>query len=113
MLLESKRAAGSPKPGGFDLHPFGFDSFGLPAENAAIRHNIHPKGWTDENIAAFTRTCKKLAFAWADWANGSSPRLRVAVTAASTATPALRIPGIPCLMQPPEALGGCSSVSTD
>ena len=59
------------------------------------------------------RVNEKLAFAWADWANGSSPRLRVAVTAASTATPALRIPGIPCLMQPPEALGGCSSVSTD
>ncbi len=48
------------------LHPFGFDSFGLPAENAAIRHGVHPAEWTEKNIAQFTETCKKLAFAW-DW----------------------------------------------
>ncbi len=33
------------------LHPIGFDSFGMPAENAAIKHKIHPKSWTYENIA--------------------------------------------------------------
>ncbi|AQW88502.1 leucyl-tRNA synthetase [Campylobacter pinnipediorum subsp. caledonicus] len=32
------------------LHPIGFDSFGMPAENAAIKHKIHPKKWTYENI---------------------------------------------------------------
>ena len=33
------------------LHPIGFDSFGMPAENAAIKHKIHPKIWTYDNIA--------------------------------------------------------------
>ena len=33
------------------LHPMGFDSFGMPAENAAIKHNIPPAKWTLENIA--------------------------------------------------------------
>ena len=32
------------------LHPIGFDSFGMPAENAAIKHKIHPRKWTYENI---------------------------------------------------------------
>ena len=52
---------------GFDvLHPFGFDAFGLPAENAAIKHGIHPKEWTYANIEQFTQSCKRLAFAY-DW----------------------------------------------
>ena len=38
------------------LFPMGFDAFGLPAENAAIRHNIHPAIWTFENIAAHARS---------------------------------------------------------
>ncbi|HPK54605.1 MAG TPA: class I tRNA ligase family protein, partial [Smithellaceae bacterium] len=33
------------------LHPMGWDSFGMPAENAAIDHKIHPAQWTNENIA--------------------------------------------------------------
>lgn len=37
------------------LYPIGFDAFGLPAENAAIQHNIHPQDWTKENIAFMTR----------------------------------------------------------
>jgi leucyl-tRNA synthetase len=52
---------------GYDvLHPFGYDAFGLPAENAAIARNIHPREWTYANIAAFTESCKRLAISY-DW----------------------------------------------
>ena len=48
------------------LHPIGFDSFGLPAENAAIENNSHPKDWTYENIAIMEKELKKLGFSY-DW----------------------------------------------
>jgi len=48
------------------LHPMGFDSFGLPAENAAIKHGIHPAIWTSANIKEMERQLKQLGFSY-DW----------------------------------------------
>ena len=48
------------------LHPIGFDSFGMPAENAAIKHKIPPAKWTMENIANMTRQLKELGLSY-DW----------------------------------------------
>ena len=48
------------------LHPIGWDSFGLPAENAAIQHNENPEKWTDENIAYMKMQLKKLGLMY-DW----------------------------------------------
>ncbi len=48
------------------LHPMGWDSFGMPAENAAIKHGIAPKKWTLENIANMTKQQKALGLAY-DW----------------------------------------------
>ena len=48
------------------LHPMGFDSFGLPAEQYAIQTGNHPEGFTLENIATFTRQLKMLGFGL-DW----------------------------------------------
>ncbi len=48
------------------LHPMGWDSFGLPAENAAIKNNIHPAIWTDSNIAEMHRQLQGLGFSY-DW----------------------------------------------
>lgn len=55
------------KMNGFNvLHPIGWDSFGLPAENAAMKHNANPEKWTDENIAYMTGQLKRLGLSY-DW----------------------------------------------
>lgn len=48
------------------LHPMGFDSFGMPAENAAIKHNIPPAKWTLENIANMEDQQKRMGLSY-DW----------------------------------------------
>jgi len=53
---------------GFDvLHPFGWDAFGLPAENRAIAEGIHPEKWTMENIRVSDESLKMLGISY-DWA---------------------------------------------
>lgn len=46
------------------LHPIGFDSFGMPAENAAIKHKVHPKTWTYENIDYMIKELDSLGFSF-------------------------------------------------
>ena len=47
------------------LHPFGWDAFGLPAENAAIQNNVHPKTWTLDNIAHMKGQLQRLGISYA------------------------------------------------
>jgi leucyl-tRNA synthetase len=48
------------------LHPIGWDSFGLPAENAAIKNGLAPEGWTDDNIAQQKASMRRYACSF-DW----------------------------------------------
>ncbi len=48
------------------LFPIGFDAFGLPTENSAIKYNVHPRVLTDKNIEKFTSQLKKVGFSF-DW----------------------------------------------
>src|SRR5271168_2128600 len=50
------------------LHPMGWDAFGLPAENAAIKNNTPPRAWTTSNIAAMKRQMDRIGLSY-DWAN--------------------------------------------
>ncbi len=57
------------------LYPMGFDAFGLPAENAAIKRNLDPKNWTDDNIAFMRNQLASMgnAFSWDKTANSTDP----------------------------------------
>ena len=48
------------------LHPIGWDAFGLPAENAAIKRNTQPGTWTNANIAQMKAVCRRFGFSY-DW----------------------------------------------
>ena len=63
VLARYKRAQG------FDVfHPMGWDSFGMPAENAAIENSIHPKEWTKKNIDNMKTQLKSMGISY-DWEN--------------------------------------------
>lgn len=48
------------------LYPMGFDAFGLPAENAAIQHHVHPSEWTEQCIARMEKQMRQLGLSY-DW----------------------------------------------
>ena len=55
------------KLNGFNvLHPMGWDSFGMPAENAAIENNVNPKNWTEENIKSMKSQLMRIGLS-IDW----------------------------------------------
>jgi len=53
------------------LYPIGFDAFGLPAENAAIKNKINPRKWTEENIAYMTKQIQSMGTSF-DWSRSVS-----------------------------------------
>lgn len=57
------------------LYPMGFDAFGLPAENAAIKRNLDPKKWTDENMAFMRTQLERMgnAFSWDKTTSSTDP----------------------------------------
>src|SRR3989344_559619 len=57
------------------MYPIGFDAFGLPAENAAIKNNSTPDAWTKQNIRNMTKQLKSIgaAFDWSRVGDTSSP----------------------------------------
>ncbi len=61
MYVRTKRMQGKQV-----LFPMGFDAFGLPAENAAIKHNLNPKEWTESNITYMRNQLESMgnAFSW-------------------------------------------------
>ncbi len=61
VLARFKRASGYNV-----LHPMGWDAFGMPAENAAMQHNVHPKDWTYENIDSMRAQLKSMGLSL-DW----------------------------------------------
>jgi leucyl-tRNA synthetase len=48
------------------MHPMGWDAFGLPAENAAIKNHTHPRTWTNTNIKEFQKVLRRFGFSY-DW----------------------------------------------
>ncbi len=50
------------------LHPMGWDAFGLPAENAALKNKVPPREWTLQNVTAMKRQMRRLGLSY-DWAN--------------------------------------------
>src|SRR3989344_796178 len=57
---------------GYDvMYPIGFDAFGLPAENAAIKNNLQPADWTKKNIATMTKQMKSMGTMF-DWSRSVS-----------------------------------------
>lgn len=57
------------------LYPFGYDAFGLPAENAAIKRNLDPKEWTESNIEYMSQQIARMgnAFSWDTTCNSTDP----------------------------------------
>jgi leucyl-tRNA synthetase len=65
-MTPSDAAARWRRMNGYNVFfPIGFDAFGLPAENAAIKHNVHPKEWTYRNIERMRAQLRQMGAMWA------------------------------------------------